>query len=82
MSRSVTGRKPSPAEIHQLCAALEQERTARQRRRAEGLVRYAAGMEAAAIAYARSCHVHTVSDAYTCSAVFSHAHPGSIPSPG
>ena len=60
MSRSLTGRKPSRSEIHQLFAALEQELTARQRRRAEVLVLYAAGMEAAAIAYALSCHVNTV----------------------
>jgi transposase len=56
----LTGRKPSPAEIHQLFAALEQDLTARQRRRAEVLVLYAAGMEAAAIAQALACHVNTV----------------------
>lgn len=60
MSRSLRGRKPSPAEIRQLFAAFEQELTARQRRRAEVLVLYAAGMEAAAIAHALACHVNTV----------------------
>lgn len=60
MSRSLTGRKPSAAEIPQLFAALEQDHTARQRRRAEVLVLYAAGMEAAAIAQAIGCHVNTV----------------------
>lgn len=60
MPRSVKVRKPRAAEIHHLHAALEQDLTARQRRRAEALMLYAAGLEAATIAQALDSHVNTI----------------------
>ncbi len=60
MPRPLTVRKPRPREIRQLHAALEQELSARQRRRAEVLMLYAADMEAATIALALDCHVNTI----------------------
>ena len=60
MPRSLTVRKPRPSEIRQLHAVLERELTARQRRRAEVVVMYAAGLEAADIAHALAIHVNTV----------------------
>jgi transposase len=53
-------RKPRAAEIRQLHAAQEHDLTARQRRRAEVLMLYAAGMEAATIAQALDSHVNTI----------------------
>lgn len=60
MPRSLKVRKPRPSEIRQLHEALEQELTARQRRRAEVLAMSAAGLEAADIARALDIHVNTV----------------------
>ena len=60
MPRSLTVRKPRPAEVRQLHDILEQELNARQRRRAEVLVLYAAGLQAADIASALAIHVNTV----------------------
>lgn len=60
MPRSLTVRKPRPSEIRQLHDVLEGELTARQRRRAEVLVMYAAGLEATDIAHALDIHVNTV----------------------
>ena len=60
MPRPLTVRKPHRAEIDYLNAALEQEITARQRRRAEVLVLYAAGLEGTDIALALDIHPNTV----------------------
>jgi transposase len=60
MSRSLKVRKPRRAEIRRLHTALEQNLTGRQRRRAEVLVLYGAGLEAVAIAQALEIHVNTV----------------------
>lgn len=60
MPRSVKVRKPRVAEIRHLHAALEQDLSVRQRRRAEALILYAAGMEAATIAQALDSHVNTI----------------------
>ena len=60
MPRSVKVRKPGVAEIRHLQAFLEQDLSARQRRRAEALMLYAAGMEAASIAQALDSHVNTI----------------------
>jgi len=60
MPRSLTVRKPRRAEIDYLNTVLEQELTAGQRRRAEVLVLYAAGLEGTDIAQALDIHVNTV----------------------
>lgn len=60
MPRLLTVRKPRRAEIDYLNTVLEQELTAGQRRRAEVLVLYAAGLEGTDIARALDSHVHTV----------------------
>lgn len=60
MPRPLTVRKPRRAEIHYLNTVLEQELTARQRRRAEVLVLYSAGMEGVDIARALDIHINTV----------------------
>src|SRR5262252_6770735 len=59
MSRSLKTRKPRTVEVRQLHSMLEDELTARQRRRAEAIVRHAAGLEAAEIARALEVHVNT-----------------------
>ena len=60
MPRPLTVRKPRRAEIDYLNTVLEQELTARQRRRAEVLVLHAAGLEGTDIARALDIHVNTV----------------------
>jgi len=60
MPRPLTVRKPRRAEIDYLNTVLEQELTAGQRRRAEVLVLYAAGVEGQDIARALDIHVNTV----------------------
>ncbi len=60
MPRPLTVRKPRRSEINYFNTVLEQELTARQRRRAEVLVLYAAGMEGTDIARALDIHVNTV----------------------
>jgi transposase len=60
MPRSLTTRKPRTGEVRQLHSLLEDELTARQRRRAEAIVLHAAGLEAAEIARALEVHVNTV----------------------
>ena len=60
MPRPLTVRKPGGAELDYLNTMLEQELSARQRRRAEVLVLYAAGLEGTDIARALDIHVNTV----------------------
>lgn len=60
MPRPLTVRKPRRAEIDDLNTVLEQELTAGQRRRAEVLVLYAAGVEGQDIARTLDIHVNTV----------------------
>jgi transposase len=60
MPRPLTARKPLRAEIDYLNTVLEQELSARQRRRAEVLILYAAGLEGTDIARALDIHVNTV----------------------
>lgn len=60
MSRSIKIRKLRISEIRQLHELLEQDLSARQRRRAEVLLLYSAGMEALTIAQALGSHVNTV----------------------
>ncbi len=60
MPRPLTVRKPHRAEIDYLNTVLEQKLTTRQRRRAEVLVLYAAGLEGTDIAWALDSHVNTV----------------------
>ena len=60
MPRLLKVRRPHAQEIRQLHAALEQELSARQRRRAEALLLYATGMEAARIADTLDSHVNTI----------------------
>lgn len=60
MPRPLTVRKPRRAEVDYLNTLLEQELTARQRRRAEVLVLYATGLDGADIAQALAIHVNTV----------------------
>lgn len=60
MPRPLTIRKPCRAEIDDLNTLLEQELTAGQRRRAEVLVLYAAGVEGQDIARTLDIHVNTV----------------------
>jgi hypothetical protein len=56
----LTVRKPRRPEIDYLNTVLEQELTAGQRRRAEVLMLYAAGLEGTDIARALDIHVNTV----------------------
>ena len=60
MPRPLTVRKPRRSEIDYLNTMLEQEITAGQRRRAEVLVLYAAGLEGTDIARALAIHVNIV----------------------
>jgi transposase len=60
MPRFLKTRKPRTSEVRQLHSLLEDEFTARQRRRAEAIVRHAAGLEAAEIARALEVPVTTV----------------------
>jgi transposase len=60
MPRPLTVRKPRRSEIDYLNTVLEEEITAGQRRRAEVLVLYAAGLEGNDIARALNIHVNTV----------------------
>ena len=60
MPRSLNARRPQPVEVRQLPSAMEEELTARQRRRAEALVLHAAGREAAEIARALDVHINTI----------------------
>ena len=60
MPRSLKIRKPRPTEVRELQDVLEGEGTARQRRRAEAIVLYAAGLEAVEIAAALGVHIKTV----------------------
>ena len=60
MPRSLKTRKLRTVEVRQLHSMLEDELTARQRRRAEAIVLHAAGLEAAEIARALEVHVNTV----------------------
>jgi transposase len=60
MPRSLKIRKPRPAEVRQLQEVLEQEMSARQLRRAEAIVLYAAGLDAVEIASALGVHIKTV----------------------
>ena len=60
MPRSLKTRKPRTGEVRQLHFMLEDELTARQRRRAEAIVLHAADLEAAEIARALEVHVNTV----------------------
>ena len=60
MPRPLTVRKPSRTEIDYLNTVLEEELTARQRRRTEVLVLYAAGLEGVDIARALDIHMNTV----------------------
>ncbi len=60
MPRSLKIRKLRISEIRQLYELLEQDLSTRQRRRAEALLLYSAGMEAVAIAQALGSHVNTI----------------------
>ena len=60
MPRSLKMRTPRTLEVRQLHALLEDDLTARQRRRAEAIVLHAAGLDAAAIARALEVHVNTI----------------------
>jgi transposase len=60
MPRSLKIRKPRPAEVRQLQVMLEEEISTRQRRRAEAIVLYAAGLEAVEIAHALGVHIKTI----------------------
>ena len=60
MPRSLKMRKPRTVEVRQLHLALEDDLTARQRRRAEAIVLHTAGLGAAEIARALEVHVNTV----------------------
>ena len=75
MPRLLKVRKPHAREIRQLHAALEQELSARQRRRAEALLLYATGMEATRIADTLESHVNTI---YSDLRAFEHAGVGCI----
>ena len=59
MPRSLKTRKPRIVDVRQLHSLLEDQLTARQRRRAEAIVLHAAGLEAAQIARALDVHVNT-----------------------
>jgi transposase len=60
MSRSLTIRKPTTAEIRQLYARLEAHVNPWQRRRAEAIILYATGMIAVEIAHALEVHPNTI----------------------
>jgi transposase len=60
MTHSLTVRKPRVKEVRQLQKLLEGELNAWQRRRAEAIVLYAAGMGAAEIAQALGAHLNTI----------------------
>lgn len=60
MSRSLKIRKPRATEVQQLQVVIEDEVSARQRRRAEAIVLYAAGLQAVEIAKALGVHIKTV----------------------
>ena len=60
MPRSLKIRKLHISEIRQLHELLEQDFSTRQRRRAEVLLLYSAGMEALTIAQALGSHVNTI----------------------
>jgi len=60
MSRSLTIRQPSAAELRQLHEFLEEELTPWQRRRAEVLLLHAAGLSGTDIASLLEAHPHTV----------------------
>ena len=60
MSRPLTIRKPTAAEIHQLHRRLEDDLNPWQRRRAEAIVLYATGMIAVEIAHALEVHPNTI----------------------
>jgi hypothetical protein len=60
MPRSLKTRQPRTVEVRQLHSMLEDELTARQRRRAEAIVLHAAGLEAAEIARARGPCQHRI----------------------
>ena len=60
MSRSLKIRKPRATEVQQLQVVIEDEVSARQRRRAEAIVLYAAGVQAVEIAKALGVHIKTV----------------------
>ena len=63
MARRSRIRKPTAAEVHQLQQVLDTSPDQRQRRRAEILLLYAAGLTATAIAQLLSLHLNTVSRA-------------------
>lgn len=60
MSRSLTVRKPTAAEIRQMNSCLQAAASRQQRRRAEAIVLYGAGLSAEAIAQALAVHPHTI----------------------
>jgi hypothetical protein len=60
MSRSLTVQKPTAAEIHQMNYLIQEAASRQQRRRAEAIVLYGAGLNAAAIAQALAVHSHTI----------------------
>ena len=60
MSRSLTVRKPTAAEMRQMNHLIQEAASRRQRRRAEAIVLYGAGLNAEAIAQALAVHPHTI----------------------
>lgn len=60
MPRSLTVRKPRTAEIRELNQVLEDELDPRQRRRAEAILLYAAGLNAVEIAQVLEAHLNTI----------------------
>ena len=60
MARLLRVRKPTAAEIRQVSRLTETEHGRQQRRRAEAILLYAAGLTAADIAQALAVHPHTI----------------------
>lgn len=60
MSRALRVRQPTAAEIRQVSKLIEEGRSRQQRRRAEAILLYAAGLNAADIAQALAVHPHTI----------------------